>query len=353
MRRFLLAVLLTTGCTSGGIILDDDDDAVSDDDDAVSDDDDAVDAPDFSVPGSTGAGNTTLATLNRGGKNLFIDVWYPSDADGDRREYGSDGFEVGGESIVDGAGACEEPRPVMVHSHGNTSIRWEMFFLHEHMATHGWLIAAPDHAGNTFYDESANFLDLYAQRPWDVADTFDALLLESSRPGSPISGCVDASAGYVVAGYSFGGYTAFATAGARVNDQSGTPTYDFSDPRATGVVTYFPWTGEALGAGIAEVDVPVMTLGGARDATVGTDYEDLMGPVRSTPRALGVWPDGGHFTLAQIYCPFVDGDGCGDDFVDPDSAEDAAKVSVLAFLTGNLDLLEDDGDTLTWEIDTD
>ena len=35
---------------------------------------------------------------------------------------------------------------------------------------------------------------------------------------SPLHGCADPAAGYVVTGYSFGGYTAYATAGALVND---------------------------------------------------------------------------------------------------------------------------------------
>ena len=346
-RSLLFALLLLAGCTGDAII--GYPSPAADDDDAV-DDDDAAPGPDFSVPGPTGAGNTTLVELNRGGKTLYIDIWYPSDAEGDNREYGEDEFVLEGESIVDGAGACDEPRPVMVHSHGNTSIRWEMYWLHEHMATHGWVIAAPDHPGNTFYDESANFIDLYAQRPHDVADTFDALLVESSRPGSPLEGCVDGSAGYVVAGYSFGGYTAYATAGGLVNDDQGTPTYDLSDRRATGVVTYFPWTGEALGAGTAEIEVPVLTWGGARDATVGIDYETLHGPIESTPRALGVFPDGGHYTFTQLYCPFITNDGCGGDFVDEDLAYPAARTGVLGFLTGNLDLLEDIDGALEWEI---
>jgi len=349
MKRLLFLALLLTGCT-GSAIVGDEPTPAADDDDAVGDDDDAVDGPDFSVPGPTGSGNTTLAETNRGGKNLFIDVWYPSDASGDTAVYGEGEFANRGVSVVDGEGACDEPRPVMVHSHGHLSIRWELYWLHEHMASHGWVIAAPDHAGNTFYDDSANFIDLYSQRPYDVADTFDALLAESSRPESPLHGCVDPAAGYVVGGYSFGGYTAYATAGGLVNDTAGEPTYDLSDSRVTSVVAYFPWTGDALDDGTAEIEVPVLTWGATRDSTVGTDYDILHGPIESTPRALGVFPDGGHHTFTQLYCPFIEENGCGDEFVSEDVAYPAARTGVLGFLTGNLDLLVDVEDALEWEI---
>ena len=89
-----------------------------------------------------------------------------------------------------------------------------------------------------------------------------------------------------------------------------------------------------LNEGTAEITTPVLTWGAARDETVGTDSDTLHGSVESTPRALGVFPDGGHQTFTPLYCDFVEGNGCGDDFVSIEIAEPAAKAGVLGFLTG-------------------
>ena len=40
-------------------------------------------------------------------------------------------------SLTNIAPDCRNHDPSLVHSHGNTSIRWEMFYLPEFLATHG------------------------------------------------------------------------------------------------------------------------------------------------------------------------------------------------------------------------
>ena len=270
--------------------------------------------------------------------------------------YGWDDFNFEGESFTDVQPACDEPRPVMVHSHGDQSVGWEMFFLHEFAATHGWLVLAMDHPGNTLYGSSQDYGELFSQRPADVMDAYDWLVTESADPGSPLSGCVDESDGYVATGYSFGGYTAYATSGALVNGIEGRETLDHSDDRVTAVVTFAPWNASgSLSTGTSAITVPVLTLGADRDERVGTQYQDLFSSVTAIPRVLGGFVNAGHLSFAAIYC-FVPGDGCGPDYHAIEDFETRVRTATLAFLghargqTGAIEQLPAADEELVWEM---
>jgi len=317
------------------------------------------DTVDFGLPGDLTAGQLWGETTGTTGELLYISTWYPStDAGQTPTSYGWIGWYNDGTSYSDVAPACDSPRPVMVHSHGNMSLSWEMYWLPEFLATHGWIVVAPDHTGNTAYDYSADHWDLTVRRPQDIQDTFDWLLDQSDDPDHPLAGCVDPDAGYLVSGFSFGGYTAYATAGAQINDASGTETQQIGDDRVTGVVAFAPWDGfGALTDGTSMIEVPVLTLGGQRDATVGTQYLSLHAPIDARPKLLGDFDNAGHLSYTPIYC-FVPGDGCGSSFIDQDLFTDLLATTVLSwaeYLRGDdsaLDQLpgELDGE-LTWSIE--
>ena len=313
-------------------------------------------AGDYSQKGSWTPGHLGDEITGSSADTLYIDTWFPSsDSGATHHYYGWPTWGFDGESFTDVSPDCSEPRPVLIHSHGNTSIRWEMFWLPEFMSTHGWIVAAPDHAGNTLYDSSEDFMTLLWRRPQDLRDTFDWLVEESENPASPLFGCVDAEAGYAVSGYSFGGYTAYVTAGALVNDD-GQPTYDFSDPRVWAAVTHAPWNAYgALTTGTGAIDVPVLTLGGDYDATVGTQYQNLHSHIESTPRAVGGFATAGHYSWAPIYCSGW-GDGCGSGFVDEEDFLPLVQTAVMSMLEhlrgkkGALEQMPEMADELTWEL---
>ena len=245
----------------------------------------------------------------------------------------------------------------MVHSHGSGSIRWEMFYLMEFMASHGWIIVAPDHVGNTFYSSWDDFGSFLYRRPADVQDTFDWLLDQSSDTTSPLSGCVDEDAGYVVSGYSFGGYTALVTGGAAATDWWGDDITDRADSRVTAIVTQAAWNASsAITDGTEDIEVPVLTIGGERDDVVGTEYLSMHSHIDSTPRVLGSFFDAGHFSPVSIYC-WSPGDGCGPAYVSTDVYESIVQTSILAFIEhlrgreGAIEQLVEDPDALDWEIE--
>lgn len=58
--------------------------------------------------------------------------------------------------------AAPGPFPLVVYSHGNGGLRYVSAFLTEHLASHGFIVVAPDHVGNTAIDSFAGFTALAA-----------------------------------------------------------------------------------------------------------------------------------------------------------------------------------------------
>lgn len=290
-------------------------------------------AADYTAAGPWQVGSEATSVVGRSGDVLPTEIWFPSAQPGSQsREYQTDSFPSGfGAAWTDVSPTCLTPRPVLIHSHGASSLAHEMYEYTEFLASHGWLVAAPEHVGNSWHEPWGFFPSIVLRRPEDVADTFDALLQRSADPSDPLFGCVDPDAGYVVSGNSFGGYTAYAVGGALVNDPF-SPTLDLSDPRATAIVTFVPW--DALGAittGASAVDLPVLTYGAERDATVGTDYRDLFREVNSTPRRKLSFPDAGHMSFTPLWC-VAPGNGCFGSFTDLDDTVAIAQTGTLSFL---------------------
>ena len=53
-------------------------------------------------------------------------------------------------ALRDAAPADLSPCPLVVFSHGNSGLRRQSTFLTTHLASWGFVVAAPDHTGNTF-----------------------------------------------------------------------------------------------------------------------------------------------------------------------------------------------------------
>jgi predicted dienelactone hydrolase len=314
-------------------------------------------AEDYTQPGGWTGGQEATEFVGSEGQNLVLNIWYPSAEAGiEPAEYAMSGWKHEGESFAGVAPACDTPRPVMVHSHGNGSLSWEMFYLQEFLSTHGWIIVAPDHDGNTLYNNTIPFSTLYLRRPVDIRDSYDWLLAQSADAESPYFGCVDEADGYVVSGYSFGGYTAYATGGAGVNDSTGQPTVQLGDERVNGIVALAPWNAQgALGSGTEQITVPVLTIGGERDSTVGVQYKTLHRPIESTPRLRGSFPNAGHYSYTPIYC-FGDGDGCGSSYFDQDTFIEIMKTSILSWIEhlrgrpGAIEQLPEESEELAWKL---
>jgi predicted dienelactone hydrolase len=188
--------------------------------------------------------------------------------------------------------------PLVVFSHGNGGIRIQSFFFAAHLASHGYVVASPDHHGNTFLDVGAGVIDpaSAANRPRDMSFVIDEMLALTADAGSFLPGAIDPET-IGASGHSFGGFTTFALVG-----DDGFPGIP-ADPR---VDAAFP---QAPAAPFAEafydgVTVPTLIVGGSIDGTTPfpTDQQrpyDLLSPGAAIV-GLAEIENGGHFTFSDF-----------------------------------------------------
>lgn len=163
----------------------------------------------FVERGEHGAGYRVLQA-----GDLPIKAWYPADVDPSAIEYhvslklpglSDSSVVIHGEATPDADVAGAGPYPLVVLSHGFSGNPEWYRTLAEHLATHGFVVLAPEH------DEADWFTDVVPAtltRPAQVSATIDF------AAEGPLASFIDPQQVAVV-GHSYGGYTALATAGAR------------------------------------------------------------------------------------------------------------------------------------------
>lgn len=312
--------------------------------------------PDEVTPEFVGTEKRTVP--GPGEVTLTVQAWFPAIRVVDA-PYSYDGIIEGEASIALESG-CTTPLPVVVFSHGNGGIRYQSLFLTEYLASQGFIVIAPDHVGNTLSDLGAiPRSEVAVRRPQDVAATFDGLVAWSQESDSPIAGCVDPSAGYAVAGHSFGAYTSLVVAGGRLDleglaascDQGGflcgaDEAYrdafpdgdgDLSDPRAWAAI---PMTPVALpGVALEEVRTPTYVIGGLEDTLTTWDeqvYPTYAG-LDTAPRYLAGLADTGHYSFTDFCALNPSWNGCEDSALDLATVHELTRSTALAFLGSQLD----------------
>jgi predicted dienelactone hydrolase len=295
-------------------------------------------------------GTEEYEAQSRHGFALPVQAWFPSS------DWSDDPYPylgtVSGTAFEDSPADCTESRPVVVFSHGNGGIRYQSFFLAEHLASHGYLVIAPDHVGNTFFSMAeSRMAEMLLRRPQDVSDAFDWLLSEAG-----FTGCVDEVQGYAVVGHSFGGYTAFASSGASIDtqataswcaenggwlcgevselaEQEGEGTYALGDSRVWAGVPLAPAGYEALLAGLPDIEIPMAVFGG--DADTSTTMEGSVLPLYTdlvAPKGLGVIKGAGHYAFSDM-CTILPSFGeCTGELLPTDVSHSLINASVTAFL---------------------
>jgi predicted dienelactone hydrolase len=282
-----------------------------------------IDPPADLGPWAVGRDTFQVVDPSRDDRTLTVDVWYPVD----------DGDAAGPPSAYDLIFAAIEsavafdappasaagPFPLLVFSHGNGGIRFQSFFLMEHLASHGFVVAAPDHAGNTALDILIPGTPFETRdRPLDVSLVITRMLERNAAPGDAFEGRVDPDR-IGVAGHSFGGFTTIAM-GAGFEDVP-------PDPRVQALMPMSPVSTAFSQAAIANIGVPVLLVGGTADTTTPIDPQ-----TEYAWASLGVRPryrvdvlEAGHNSFTNI-CQI--GDALLDAGLPPD---------ILAFLLGNLE----------------
>ncbi len=199
-------------------------------------------------PHPVGVTSLELVDPDRGGRRIPLELWYPATPAFAGKDLAADtldlyllfgGFKVPQDAVRDATPLLSEPRPVVLFSHGFAGHRRQSTFLCTHLASHGYLVVAPDHAGNTMHDmvmltmslgpsqmpsDPEALLGNYVfDRPRDMSLCIDAL---TSRAVVERVGEMSLTDGVGVVGHSFGGWTGLVLAG--------------RDPRVRSVVPLAP-----------------------------------------------------------------------------------------------------------------
>lgn len=325
----------------------------------------AVGSGTYEAAGPHAVGHSIFgATDAARGRALTMQVWYPAAA-----------VSGGGtplEALVDDAAdrgvlaglvadappACTRKRvgserdaapadgtwPVVAFSHCHGCTRFAGAAIAERLASHGYAVIAPDHAGNTLFDaqrgENAPLNgEFLATRAADVRFALDlALDATSTALPAPLRGRFDA-ARVGVFGHSYGA----ATTGLVLE----------SDPRPkAGVAIAAPIENDLLPpAKMANVKVPVMFLLAREDNSISEIGNQL---IRSNfdrgnaPLWLVEVEDAGHWSFSDV-CGLVDAfdAGCGEGerqtspgdrfwYLDPEGARGLAASYVTSFFAAHL-----------------
>jgi len=144
---------------------------------------------------------------------IKLSLWYPTeDSSGDPGSY----LGLLEDPLVFTDAALAPPvygetYPVHVHSHGHQGFAGSTNFLMRHFASHGWVVAAPDHRGNTLIDNiDPRPAWMYTVRPSDITATLDTL---ANLPAEDPLASKLATERVLMSGHSYGGYTTFVSAG--------------------------------------------------------------------------------------------------------------------------------------------
>ncbi len=185
-------------------------------------------------PFPVGVRNFVMKDDSRDSRRLEVDVWYPASEDARGKDLdpktqavkplavGQMEGKVTQAAVSDAALRNDSaPYPLLIFSHGHAGYRFQSTFFTTHAASHGYIVAAPDHTGNTFLkvmrlrkaeDQIKNLLDSRKNRPQDVGFILDQFLDKQSEAGQIFLPVIDTEK-IGMSGHSFGGYTTLAAAG--------------------------------------------------------------------------------------------------------------------------------------------
>lgn len=166
---------------------------------------------------------------------LVTEVWYPT-ADTSRHPSAKENYPFITEPTIWNAQLPARKHPLIMVSHGTGGSRTTLEWLADILVKQGFIVAAVDHWGNTYDHKIA--IDFVT--PWQRAQDISYVLTQLLADGQ--LGAVIDQARIGAAGFSIGGYTVIALAGAKLdidalNHFAATPEGDkeFSIPEFSGL----------------------------------------------------------------------------------------------------------------------
>lgn len=297
-------------------------------------------------------------------REIRIAMWYPTrDADGNNSKYA--GLFLREEAFNNASVANDpwlEKMPLLVFSHGNAALAEQSYFMTEFFASHGWIVASPDHTGNTFADTGGAINVSSAPiRPQDISRVIDEMF--NLPEDHPLRGRADADH-IGMAGHSFGAITTMMTAGASfdlneliarcesgdlsgrycelLEDTSQYAAYEagFYDDRIKVFIPMTPGGATVFQEGFADINSPVLMFTGEMDASLENidEGDPIWGWMDGPNQVRANLYTAGHFTFSNMcdilgFIEMVFEDGCDTTrFIEPSLAYHIINHYSMAFL---------------------
>ncbi len=274
---------------------------------------------DPAAPGPYAVGVTTR-TFNRpladgSVRPLETYIWYPAAPGGAPAD---DSLQATPEAPV----AFGGPFPLVIFSHGSGGSPRQSVFFTAHLASYGFVVAAPPHPGNTTTDcfpcdDPLGMVNSAINRPPDVRFVTDALINLSGNGDSLLAGAVD-GARVGISGHSFGAYTTLAV------EADGPPFL-------AGLAMSAP--AERLQApAVGQITLPTMIMSGDVDNVLPPDQQrSVFDNLTSSPiRYLLTLKGAGHMSFTDFCLPAFP--GCRDGDMAPQEAQTLINRYGVAFL---------------------
>ncbi|MFC1654699.1 alpha/beta hydrolase family protein [Myxococcota bacterium] len=212
------------------------------------------------------------------------------------------------------------PYPLVMFSHGFQGISVQSFTLCEQLASQGFIVAAPNHEGNTIFDNSSDeeVAQIVRERPVDIVFT-----LGEMQGHADFASAIDSSR-IGIAGHSFGGYTTLVLAGAEGDADTAKahcaasggegvfcPYVDYWQSgdvlrRPAGAEVFkaaLPLAPGGYGAfgdqGLSKVDMPMMVMGGDLDDMTGDEVLPIYAALPA-PKHKIIIAGAGHMSFTDI-----------------------------------------------------
>jgi predicted dienelactone hydrolase len=163
----------------------------------------------FGQPHNVGEKSYEFTDISRN-RPVKVEMWYPTNETDQTGERKTNLPFILIPTIRD-AKFINKKLPLVILSHGSGGNRFSLAWLAIALAKQGYVVAAPDHWGGTFGNMVPAYYIRYWERPLDISFVLTTLLADTS-----LSSLIDPES-IGVAGYSFGGYTSLALAGADID----------------------------------------------------------------------------------------------------------------------------------------
>jgi predicted dienelactone hydrolase len=207
-------------------------------------------------PGPYGAGSVEIEfvknseTPPNGPRPLRTVIYYPTDQPSE---------DPGSEIVIDAPFASDVGAlPLIMFSHGSCGIPVQSPFLTGHLASYGFIVAAPPHPGNQLSDPGCGTpqaqVDSFLNRPADISFVIDEMLALNADASSMFFGHVDGER-IGMSGHSFGGLTTFRVAALDDRIDAGLPLAP-ANIAIDNDLTF-----------LADNPIPIMIQGAANDST--------------------------------------------------------------------------------------